>query len=619
MRKSNLLFAVSVLFLVKTTAFAQDELKAVTDTIAIDEVVVTGTKASVNRNQVPYTLSVVKNSEIANSSESSVLPVLSQQVPGLFVTERGVSGFGVANGSAGQISIRGIGASPTTQVLVLLNGNPQYMGIMGHPLSDAYRSANIERVEVIRGPASALYGSNAMGGVVNIITKEQVKQGKSAYLQQEYGSYNTLKTASGIGFKSGGFEVFTGVSHDQTDGHREASYFNILDGYIKAGYCFNKHLKAMVDFSLAKFKGADPGYDTLDVIKHGDTLDILRGMGAVVLNNQFDKTDGSFRFFYNFGTHDITSGYFSKDYNMGIMVYQNVHLFEGNTLTAGIDIKIYGGNAENLKFHSQIIDTSINEIGTYVSIQQQVFQKLVFNGSLRLENHTVFGQEWIPSVGMTYQILENSTLKASYSKGYRSPTIRELFIKSFPPLPNDKLKPEYLNSAECGVEQYLINRRLRMEVTAFWMKSLQLIQPVINEMGAKQFQNTLGARNVGIELSLSHRIKETLYWNANYTYIDMEKAVVGTPIHKLGATIAYNPGKWNANLTFQQISDLYLNLGNRVLKESYQLLNAKIGYQFLESTNLYIKAENLLNQSYTINYGYPMPCITFMGGLSFSL
>ncbi|MCK9208965.1 MAG: TonB-dependent receptor [Salinivirgaceae bacterium] len=611
--------AIGLFLWIQQVVTAQEITKSVTDTIDIEEVVITGTKASINRNQVPYTLSVVKNDEIANSSESSVLSVLSQQVPGLFVTERGISGFGVANGSAGQISIRGIGASPTTQVLVLLNGNPQYMGIMGHPLADAYRSANIERVEVIRGPASALYGSNAMGGVINIITKEQVRQGKSVHLQQEYGSYNTLKMASGIGFKSGGFEIFTGVNYDQTDGHREASYFNILDGYIKTGYRFNEHLKATVDFSLAKFKGGDPGSDTLDIIKLGDTLDILRGMGAVVLNNQFDKTDGSFRFFYNFGTHDITSGYFSKDYNMGIMVYQNMELFKGNMVTVGVDVKTYGGKAENLKYHSLIKDTLMSEAGAYVSIQQQVFQKLVFNGSLRLENHTVFGQVWIPSVGMTYQILENSTLKASYSKGYRSPTIRELFIKSFPPLPNDQLKPEYLNSAECGVEQYFMNRKFRMEVTAFWMESSQLIQPVINEMGAKQFQNTSGGRNVGIELSLNHRIKETLYWNANYTYIDMEKAVVGTPIHKLGATIAYNPGKWNANLTFQQISDLYLNLGNRVLKESYQLLNAKIGYQFLESTNLYIKAENLLNQSYTINYGYPMPGITFMGGLSFSL
>jgi len=140
---------------------AQSSLK---DTIKINEVIVTGTKVAVSRNNVPLTVTVINEKEIEESSESSLLPVLSARVPGMFVTERGITGFGVSTGSAGQISIRGIGGSPNTQVLVLLNGNPQYMGIFGHPLPDAYVASDVERVEVIHGPASTLYGSNAMGG-----------------------------------------------------------------------------------------------------------------------------------------------------------------------------------------------------------------------------------------------------------------------------------------------------------------------------------------------------------------------------------------------------------------------------------------------------------------------
>ncbi|MFW6290090.1 MAG: TonB-dependent receptor plug domain-containing protein, partial [Mariniphaga sp.] len=144
------------------------------DTVKIDEVIVTGSRVEVARRNVPLTVSTVERSQIERSNESAILPVLSRRIPGLFVTERGVTGFGVGTGSAGQISMRGVGGTaPNTQVLVLIDGHPQFQGLFGHPLPDAYVSSDVEKVEVIRGPASILYGSNAMGGVINIITREQ--------------------------------------------------------------------------------------------------------------------------------------------------------------------------------------------------------------------------------------------------------------------------------------------------------------------------------------------------------------------------------------------------------------------------------------------------------------
>ena len=172
MVKNVVLFIIAVVIISKS-GFSQQNKSIFKDPININEVIITGSKTSVNRNNVPLTVSVVSKEKIENSSESALLPVLSEQVPGLFVTERGITGFGVSTGSAGQISLRGIGGSPNTQVLVMLDGNPQFMGIMGHPLPDAYISSDVEKVEVIRGPASTLYGTNAMGGVINIITKEQ--------------------------------------------------------------------------------------------------------------------------------------------------------------------------------------------------------------------------------------------------------------------------------------------------------------------------------------------------------------------------------------------------------------------------------------------------------------
>ncbi|MDP4228623.1 MAG: TonB-dependent receptor plug domain-containing protein, partial [Bacteroidota bacterium] len=107
-------------------------------TVNLDEVVVTGTPVKVNKNNVPMSVSVISRQQISESDESALLPILNGRVPGLFVTERGITGFGVSGGGTGQITMRGIGGDPTTGVLILIDGHPQFMGIFGHPLSDSY-------------------------------------------------------------------------------------------------------------------------------------------------------------------------------------------------------------------------------------------------------------------------------------------------------------------------------------------------------------------------------------------------------------------------------------------------------------------------------------------------
>ena len=139
---AGILVIISLLSVV--TANSQNSLK---DTIEIKEVIVTGSRIEVSRQNVPLTVSTLSRREIELSNESAVLPVLSQRIPGLFVTERGVTGFGVATGSAGQINIRGVGGTaPNTQVLVLLDGHPQFQRIFGHPLPDAYVSPDVDKI-----------------------------------------------------------------------------------------------------------------------------------------------------------------------------------------------------------------------------------------------------------------------------------------------------------------------------------------------------------------------------------------------------------------------------------------------------------------------------------------
>jgi len=612
MRKRDLILVIAILIISKP-GYSQQEKSILKDTININEVIITGSKTSVNRNNVPLTVSVVSKEKIESSSESALLPVLSEQVPGLFVTERGITGFGVSTGSAGQISLRGIGGSPNTQVLVMLDGNPQFMGIMGHPLPDAYIASDIEKVEVIRGPASTLYGTNAMGGVINIITKEQKEDGFKANSRLMYGSYNTQKYMINAGYKKNGLSVFASFNHDQTDGHRDSSDFKINNGYIRVGYDINRNFKINGDLSIANFDGTDPGPESGNA---GSTYDITRGMGAVALDNKFDKSSGSVRFFYNFGEHNISDGFHSIDKNYGIIFYQGFNLFKGNTITIGTDYKKYGGIAENLKAMNGdgIVfgDTTVWEMAGYAYVQQELFTKLTLNAGFRLEHNSTFGNEPVPTGGLAYHPTTKTTLKASVSKGFRSPTIRELYL--WTPA-NANLQPERMMNYEIGVLQNLFQNKVSVELTLFKANGDNLIQTVMSSTGP-QNQNSGKFSNTGIEFAGSFKPVNMLSINATYSYISIKEPIVAAPEQQLNLSGTYKWNKFNFNLSAQYINNLYIQVTPQEVKNSYTLLNSRISYMFNKYFDIFIKGENLTNKKYYINYGYPMPGIIVFGGIN---
>ena len=184
--------------LIGTTAFAQ------TDSInSLPNVVITGTRNAVDVRHLPNTVTVIDRQTLTQSEQVNILPTLSQQVPGLFVTSRGMMGYGVSGGAAGGINVRGL--SSMGQLLVLIDGHPQYQGIYGHPIADAYQTLMAERIEVLRGPASMLYGSNAMGGVINIVTREAKRDGSLTTINLGAGSYGTVQTEVGNQLRCGRF------------------------------------------------------------------------------------------------------------------------------------------------------------------------------------------------------------------------------------------------------------------------------------------------------------------------------------------------------------------------------------------------------------------------------
>jgi len=603
---------VILLLILSTFLFSQENIRSILqDTVNLDEVVITGTTVKVNRNNVPMAVSVVSPRQINESVETALLPVLNGRVPGLFVTERGIMGFGVSTGAAGQISIRGIGGSPTTGVLMLIDGHPQFMGIFGHPLPDSYVASDVEKVEVIRGPASILYGSNAMGGVINIITRKQKEDGFNANAHMMYGSYNTQKYMVSAGYKKNNFSAFISVNHDQTNGHRANSEFKITNGYAKLGYEINRNFDFSADFSLANFDATDPGPDTLNA-KPGNNLDITRGYWSFTMNNNFEKYSGTFKLFYNFGEHRISDGFHSNDANYGINIYETARLFKGNNLTLGADYLVYGGSAENEKYSTFITDTSIYDAGLYGFMQQKIFNNITVNAGLRFQKHRTYGTEWIPAGGLAWRMFENTTLKASVSKGFRSPTLRELFVWNH----NVNLRPETVISYETGIIHSFPAKSLKLELTGFIVTGSDMIITV----PMQGLKNAGEVNNKGIELAVNAVPAENLTVDLTYSYTNMKYAVYATPRHNLFVSADYGFRKFRFMLSSQFID--HLDSDPSVTGESfetYTLLNSKICYQVVKWGELFISAENLLNQKYETNRYYTMPGVTLFGGFKIRL
>jgi len=608
------LFIIAILVLTTNLIFSQSTKK---DSIQLSDIVVTGSKTEISRKIVPLSVSQISKQEIENTGQMNILPALNNFVPGVFVTERNILGFGVSTGGSGSISIRGVSGSPNTDVLILIDGHPQYQGLFGHPLSDAYVASDVEKVEVIRGPASLLYGTNAMAGAINIITKKQNEESFKMTMGAAYGSFNTQKFYETIGYKKNKFSIFTSFNHDQTNGIRTKTDFNISNGYTKVGYELSNHYMLSADFSIAGFKGNDNG-SIYAPTPFG--IDITRGESSVSIDDKYEKTEGSVKLYHNFGEHTLSNGFHSTDRNSGLMLYQTIKLFEGNNLTVGTDIAQYGGISNQGVLHDSLL--TANDVSVYAYMQQNLFKNLTLSGGLRFQNNSIFGNELIPLVGLTYNPSTRTTFKASVSKGFRNPTIMEMYL--FFPIPsiqNPDLRSERLINYEISWIQSIFENKLNIEFTVFKMNASNIIE-VSGTPQTLQRKNSGTFTNQGIEFSARYAVCKNLFLHVNYSYLDLSKVVLAAPRQQVNISANYSYKIWNLNVSTQYIEKLYTFIHVKpidpptTIQSDYLPLNARLSVKPLKKLEVFVDGNNLLNQKYQINYGYPMPGINFNAGFN---
>ena len=630
-RLSLLLLAAA--FCLPGAIAAQDAARDTTfseKNIPLDEVVVTGTRNETDVRHLSQTVSVLNRRDIELSQQSSLLPVLTEQIPGLFTTSRGIMGYGVSNGAAGGISLRGLSGG-NARLMVLIDGHPQYAGIFGHPISDAYQTLLADKVEVLRGPASVLYGSNAMGGVINIVTRKMHEDGIKTDVRAGYGSYNTLETELTNRIRRGRFSSVISGSYNRTDGHRENMPFEQYGGYAKLGYEWTDHWNTYADVNVTHFNATYPGPVSAPLLE-GDQR-ITRGMASFAIENDYDRTSGGLSFFYNWGDHWINDGYTpsageepqdgrfnSFDDMMGLSLYQSARFFTGNRITFGFDWFRYGGEAwteyvkgEQSGTREDIVDKHEDEVAGYVDFRQDIGSWLTFNAGLRIDHHSRIGTEWVPQAGLAFHLSHNMELKASASKGFRYPILREMYM--FPPQ-NPDLKPESMWNYEIAFSQRLLEGRLSYGVNVFYIDGKNLILILPNPNGSGMLNQNSGAiDNTGVEVQAAYRISQEWSADANYSFLHMENPVVAAPEHKLYAGVNFSKGRWNVSTGVQYIAGLYTST-DPVEKECFTLWNLRASFRAARWLDIWARGENLLAQSYEINAGYPMPRATVMAGIS---
>ena len=591
----------------------------------LPDVVVTGTRNAVDVRHLPMTVTVIGREKLTEQYQPSILPTVMQQVPGLMVTSRSMMGYGVSTGAAGGINLRGI-TGGAGQLLVLIDGHPQYNGVYGHPISDSYQTLMAERVEILRGPASVLYGSNAMGGVMNIVTRSMHEDGVKTSINLGAGSYGTIQTEASNQVRNGKFSSTVSAQYGRTDNHRPRMGFEQYGGYLKLGYDFTEHWNAYVDADITHFNSSYPGAVS-NPLYDADQW-ITRGVVSAALENHYNRTSGALSVYSNFGRHKIDDGtanpaqptqrfFRSKDALTGISWYQSAQLFEGNRLTVGVDYQhIYGKAYYTSKQTGEVLDTPNkqsgkshrNEIAGYVDFRQDILKWLTVDAGLRIDHHSITGTEWVPQAGIVVRPMVTGEVKAMVSKGFRNPTMREMYL--YPPS-NEELKPERIWNYELSWKHRL--GAFNYGANLYYIKGDNMIQTV-----NRKNVNTGVIENYGVELEAAYRINN--YWsvNTNHSILHMEHPVIAAPTYKgfLGANYHYN--KWTIVAGLQYINGLYTAVGDNEQKENFCLLNASVSYAVWKGLNLWIRGENLLAQSYEINLGYPMPRATFMGGINWN-
>jgi len=601
------IFVISALmtFTLATGLPASDSLKV----YQIDEIVVTATRLPVSFRTLPISMDVVRRGEIDLSDANSATDAIAS-LPGVFVERTG--DFGRVD-----VSIRGLG-NMGRRLSVLMDGHPVKMGLFGCTITHALPLSNISRIEVIRAPASVLYGSDALGGIVNIVTSSPPARA-TVETQITYGSFSTTKYHFFNGATLGSVGYTFSVDRRQSDGHLPNSAYEGTDVSAKIAVT---RLPTEVTFFAKYFDGykEEPALATDPPGTVSDVWNDYR-RGSLDLEMRHPVLSGmlSVKLYDEFGEHEFSDGWHSRDHSSGLMAHATWGIRSIGDIDCGLDVRRQSGDrlSEPEGSWSKI------EYGAYVFSRTNLTDRISTSVGVRLNSDEISGQTLSPHAGIILRPDEQTSFRVSTSRGFRSPQLNELYLF---PSSNEDLSPEIVWSYEVGVDRKFAGIAA-ISLAGFLLKGSDFIELVRQESPPPmyRFENSGSINFRGAEVAATVAPLPDLQARLSYSYFDPGEKTRGRPGNKLNANIAARLLNTNFTANFEYVGKYYAGNDHTDRIASYTVLDVRVAKTLHHGLGAFFSVKNLLDEDYQVYVEIPggrsglyeMPGRRYLAGLTF--
>ncbi len=646
--KKDLLAMIGLVFLVFGPALAMAQNASDADGMNPSgqpkleyRVFVTANRTETSREEVGSSITVITSRQLEEMQTFTVLDAL-RTVTGLDVVQTG--------GPGGQTSVFIRGAK-SEDALILLDGvEMNDPSTPGRSFDFAQlTTANIERIEIIRGPQSTLYGSDAMSGVINIISK--TGQGKTGgFLTGEYGSFDSFSGNAGLSGGNKWADYALSASRLDTKGISAASasagnlerdgYKNTtISGklgimpleYVHADFIL-RYIDSQADLDNAGGAGGDDPNN-----RAAEEQFFSRAQARVSLFNGFWEQTVGFslsrqeRNYRNDTDAEHPVDLDRSSYNGQMLKFDwqhNLRLQESNMLIMGVEMEREKGESDYYSesawgpYTSEFAQKNSRTTAWYVQDHVRLGANWFATLGARLDDHSRFGTKITYRIASTCLIQETGTrIKGTYGTGFKSPSLYQLYSL----YGDEALKPETSLGWDIGIEQSFWNSRLTLGVTYFNNEFDQMID---FDNDTWKYLNVGAAKTRGIEMFAAAQPFAVLALQANYTYTDTEDEATGLELlrrarHKLG---------FNANCRFSKNGHANLQINYvgkradidysawpyaRVTLAGYVLLNLATTYDLTGRVRICVGVKNLGNVKYEEILGYGTPGISAYMGIKF--
>ncbi|MEA1971362.1 MAG: TonB-dependent receptor [Thermodesulfobacteriota bacterium] len=623
----NLLSCVVVLSVfmfcaLPVSIFAQEE----SDAITMEETVVTASRLEEPLKYSPDSVTIVTEKEIREKGTQTVIDVL-RDVPGISIAQNG------SFGASASIYLRG---TPNAHTLIMIDGVRvgDSMAIDGTMSITDISTDNIERIEIVRGAQSVLYGSDAIGGVINIITKKG-KGKPEFYLSAEGGSFETFREKIGVSGSSDKISYSASVSRLDTRGVSKADEDL---GNNEEDYYHDTNISARVDGRLSETVGI--GFS----VRHSEsTVDMdggwpfaddneVQDMNITTVSANFDQDIldwwqhivklGITKTKREYTNDDSFNGAYKGTIKLASWQH-NFFIGEIDTITAGFDYQKESGDIQNP--WRNISEKTADTKSFFIQNKLTPFKGLSFTLGARHDDHETFGSENTYKGALAYFYEKTGTkVRASYGTGFNAPSLYQLYSSSG----NTSLKPEESKGYDVGIDQELFGEKVLLSVTWFHNDIDNMIdwQWTGPGMYDGKYFNVSKAETKGWETGLSVNPVTWLSFDVHYTHTEAKNNTEGSatygkyliyrPKHTGGASLNIKPlENLNVNLNAQYVGKRYRTTDNSEEMPDYTLLNLAASYDVTDWFKIFGRVENLTDKKYQSIYEYGKPGIGFYGGV----